>query len=252
MIAQSGVIECLIRCFANPNYRTQLTAEAAGFFAKKMEELLRKNYYEKMEELLRHNGIKTIVRTLKQLRNKPYLELKNIYYLPIYFQDNISMTRNDIFPKVDKKDIYPLFPKNKKIKKYIIYPEEPCFSGNNQGFWSAVTNIGKFLETSLKKFTQWEFVKHCGMDALVELLYDPIMHTVATMKTKVFKQDKDKNKQEEKKMDNDNEHEDEIKMKDVTADISAKFGSLVVPATNPKTTTARKAVANSYPVLIVL
>merc|ERR1712115_566333 len=36
-------------------------------------------------------------------------------------------------------------------------------------------------------------------------------------------------------------------MKDVTAEISAKFGSLVVPATNPKMTTAQKAVANSYP-----
>merc|ERR1712154_353094 len=178
MIMQSGVIQCLIRCFANPNYSNSLSQEAAGFFAKKMEELLRHN------PRLQPFGIRAIVSTLKQLRNKPYLEANHI-------QNNKE---------------YPLFPE--KYKDLIIYPEEPCFTGDAEAFWSAVTNIGKFLESSLKKFTQWEFVKNGGMDALVQLSYDPIMHSVATMKAA-------------NNLNNLN-----------------KYGTASIPATNPKMTTA--------------
>ena len=258
----SGVIGCLIRCFANPNYCTQLAAEAAGFFAKKMEELLRHN------RKLQPRGIFAIVKTLQQLRNKPYLELSEKFNspnvskndqdtFPINDDGEMELIRNPPKPTSDNKDIYPLYPENEVIRKNIIYPDVPCFTGNDEAFWSCVTNIGKFLETSLKKFTQWEFVKKGGMDALVQLSYDPIMHSVAAMKTKILKMEKkDKDKKyknkEEKKSEDDEDMEEkrdteEPTFKDITADVSAKFGSVVIPATNPKMTAAQKAVANSYP-----
>merc|ERR1712130_20898 len=85
MIVQSGVIECLIRCFANPNYCHQLAADAAVYFAKKMEELLRHN------KKLQIYGIRAIIKTLKQLRNKPYLEF-NI----LSKQNKIKITNNEL------------------------------------------------------------------------------------------------------------------------------------------------------------
>ena len=295
-ISQSGVIECLIRCFANPNYCSQLTGDAATYFAKKMEELLRHN------RKLQPQGIRAIVCTLQQLRNKPYLELQELYHSPIHLSDH-ELTQKEVFPLEDAAemalmlspptsskehmDIYPLFPQNEFVCRKMVYPKEACFTGDAEAFWSCVTNIGKFLETSLKKFTQMAFVKTGGMDALVHLSYDPIMHSVAAMRTKVLKEEKKKKDkdvaatagvggggggdvsssavggrdggvdEEEKKGDavsnGDGANVPQSapsgvpKMKDITTEISARFKSAVIPETNPKMITAQKAVANSYP-----
>eukprot|EP01084_Bolivina_argentea_P204624 349477_1 len=112
-----------------------------------------------------------------------------------------------------------------------MYPEEPCFCGDEESFWCCITNIGKFLETSLKKLREWNFVKEGGMETLVQISYDPMMHHISSIKTKIIKKEEKEQKEEQ----------------DITHEISAKFGSSVIPQTNPKMTTAQKAIANSYP-----
>ena len=184
-VLNSGVIECLIRCFANPNYANSLKEDSATFFAKKIEEFLR--HYPKLQPY----GVKAIIHTLQQLRNKPYLELKEIYnspnrkqninIFPINDDEEMNLISNPPKPINDNKSIYPLFPSNDKIKEKMINKTEPCFTGNEESFWQCVTNIGKFLETSLKKLTSWNFVQEGGMKSLVHISHDPIMHYISTI-----------------------------------------------------------------------
>ncbi|ETO26333.1 hypothetical protein RFI_10804 [Reticulomyxa filosa] len=89
------------------------------------------------------------------------------------------------------------------------------------------------MQTVLKRISLL-FVKEGGMEALVQISYDPAMHPIPLMKTETA----------ESKAGDEEKDKDPNKKKDETSNV--KFGSNVIPAVSNRVLTAQRSIANCY------
>ncbi|ETO02721.1 hypothetical protein RFI_34692, partial [Reticulomyxa filosa] len=117
---------------------------------------------------------------------------------------------------------------NTEAIQHTIIGHRPEFDGTQEQYWSCVTNLGKFLLTTLKKISP-HFVKDGGVEALVQISYDPVMHPVPFMKTRSVNEAKSV----------------EEKTSEIEP-VKVKFGSAVVPGLSSGVAAAQNSITNCY------